>query len=45
MFDPEHFIVLARSVISKKDYNEAGARTAVSRSYYGAFLIIREEIN
>ena len=45
MFSPKLFIELAQSLIKKRDYSEAGARTAISRIYYGTFLIIREEID
>ncbi len=45
MFDPNQFVMLANDFVNKKIYNEAGARTAVSRSYYGVFLILRDKID
>ncbi len=47
MFNPKDFLVLAKRIIDDTSYiniDESAFRTAISRSYYAAFLTIREHI-
>ncbi|ADU96180.1 hypothetical protein [Thermovibrio ammonificans] len=43
MFDPKEFIELARE-LAKAGSPEAKLRSAISRAYYGCFLIAREKL-
>jgi uncharacterized protein (UPF0332 family) len=43
-FEPAEFLKLARQLVDASDATEAQLRTAVSRSYYSAFLLARERL-
>jgi len=42
MFDPRDFILLAKS-LAAEGASEADVRTAISRAYYGSFLLARSQ--